>query len=146
MKFLICLAFLSTISMAEIHEVKMLNKGSDGEKMVFEPDFLKVKMGDSVKFIPVDKGHNVYYMKEKEALPDGVDKKDWKGKINKELTVKIDKEGVYVYQCKPHYAMGMIGMVVAGKPVNLESTKKIKFRGISKKRAVKLLEEAAKIK
>ena len=35
---------------AEI-EVKMLNKGSDGVPMVFEPSFVKIVPGDTVKFV-----------------------------------------------------------------------------------------------
>src|SRR5262245_57706486 len=42
---------------AEI-EVKMLNKGTDGGVMVFEPAFVKIEPGDSVKFVATDKGHN----------------------------------------------------------------------------------------
>ena len=39
-------------------EVHMLNKGADGSTMVFEPALTKVAVGDTVTFIPVDKGHN----------------------------------------------------------------------------------------
>ena len=35
---------------AETHEVRMLNKGSDGARMVFEPSFLQVEPSDTVKF------------------------------------------------------------------------------------------------
>ena len=40
-------------------EVKMLNKGSDNQPMVFEPAFLKINPGDVVHFVPTDKGHDV---------------------------------------------------------------------------------------
>jgi plastocyanin len=46
---------------AEI-EVKMLNKGSDGEAMVFEPAAVKAQPGDTIRFVPVDKGHDVVSM------------------------------------------------------------------------------------
>jgi len=39
-------------------EVHMLNKGVAGS-MVFEPAFVQVQPGDTVTFIPTDKGHNV---------------------------------------------------------------------------------------
>ena len=45
-------------AMAANFEVKMLNKGADGA-MVFEPALTKVAVGDTVTFIPTDKGHNV---------------------------------------------------------------------------------------
>src|SRR5690606_36022004 len=52
------LAAFATPAFSAEHEVKMLNKGSDGQAMVFEPAFLKVKPGDTVKFVPTDKGHD----------------------------------------------------------------------------------------
>lgn len=110
---------------AATHEILMLNKGSNGEVMVFEPAFLKVNKGDSVKFVPKDKGHSVESFKG--GLPSGV--KDWKGGLNKEITIKMDVEGVHVFKCLPHYAMGMIGAVQVGKPVNLEQVKSLKVAG-----------------
>ena len=47
---------------AETFEVKMLNKGKSG-KMVFEPDFVLATVGDTVTFLPTDKGHNVESIK-----------------------------------------------------------------------------------
>ena len=38
-------------------EVHMLNKGADGA-MVFEPLLIRIAPGDTVTFIPTDKGHN----------------------------------------------------------------------------------------
>ncbi len=40
---------------AEI-EIKMLNKGADGQAMVFEPAAVKANVGDVITFVPVDKG------------------------------------------------------------------------------------------
>ena len=39
-------------------EVKLLNKGSDGRMMVFEPAYVKIASGDTVKFLSTDKGYN----------------------------------------------------------------------------------------
>ena len=136
--FLLALSFVSS---AKVHEIKMLNKNSSGEKMVFEPSFLKIKVGDSVKFIPTKKGHMVRSITKKGAIPAGA--KKFKSKMNKEITVKIEKEGVYLYKCTPHYAMGMVGLFIAGKPTNLSKVKTVKLRGKAKKRMDKLL---AKVK
>ena len=57
-------ALAGAAAAAEDHEVKMLNKGSDGEIMVFEPAFLKVAPGDTVTFVPTDPSHN------SESIPD----------------------------------------------------------------------------
>src|SRR5687768_4999552 len=48
----------ATPALAREHQVKMLNKGSDGSLMVFEPAFIKVAPGDTVKFLATQKGHN----------------------------------------------------------------------------------------
>lgn len=135
------LAILLTLSFrsfcAEI-EIKMINKGSKGDNMVFEPAFVTAKVGDTVKFIPVDKGHSVQSFKDKESRPEGAG--EIKSKLNETYTYKIENEGVHVFICKPHYAMGMIGMISAGKATNLEKIKSLKAQGtLAKKRFEALL-------
>ncbi|WP_296014494.1 pseudoazurin [uncultured Agrobacterium sp.] len=104
---------------AEI-EIKMLNKGADGEAMVFEPAAVKVNVGDVISFVPVDKGHDAASIKE--LLPDGVT--EAKGKMNEALKVTVEKEGAYVFKCTPHFGMGMVALVVVGDaPSNLDAVK-----------------------
>ncbi|MCL6706928.1 pseudoazurin [Pseudomonas sp. R2.Fl] len=102
-------------------EVKMLNKGSDGSPMVFEPAAIKAAVGDTITFVPTDKGHDAAYTKG--MIPDGVELLE--GKMNKEFRVTIDKEGAYVVKCTPHLGMGMIALVVVGEgaPANLDAIK-----------------------
>lgn len=112
---------LSTHLYAAEHEVKMLNSGKNGAIMVFDPGALKVEVGDTVKFIPTDSGHNVV----SNFTPEGA--ATWKGEIGKEVTVTIDKEGLYIYTCEPHKTMGMAGVIQAGEAINKEAaTKAIK--------------------
>jgi len=120
---------------AKVVEVKMLNKGSDGQSMVFEPAFVKIDKGDSVKFVPTDKSHSV------ESFNDGAPAgaSAWKGGLNKEITVKFDKEGVHVFKCVPHFVMGMIGAVQVGNPSNLAQIKALTFKGKTKDRFAKIL-------
>ena len=128
MKYLFVLFSLYSFSaFSAVIEVKMLNKGSDGQKMVFEPALVKVNVGDSVKFIPSTKGHSVQSFKGKDSRPVGA--KEFKSKLNRTHIYKVEREGIHVIQCKPHYAMGMIGMIIAGKPTNLAIIKKLKVRG-----------------
>ena len=47
----------SGTAQAEVHEVKMLSN-LKGQSMVFEPPVIKVKPGDSVKWIASNPGHN----------------------------------------------------------------------------------------
>lgn len=103
----------------------MLNKGATGV-MVFEPAYLKVQPEDTVTFVPADKGHNVESIDG--MTPDGVDA--FKGGMNKPVSVTFKAEGVYGSKCKPHYAMGMVGLVEVGDAVpNLESAKAAKLPG-----------------
>ncbi|AQS61111.1 MULTISPECIES: pseudoazurin [Rhizobium/Agrobacterium group] len=105
---------------AEI-EVKMLNKGSDGQAMVFEPATVKAAVGDVITFVPVDKGHDAAAVKE--MIPEGV--ADFKGKMNETVKVTVDKEGAYVVKCTPHLGMGMVALIVVGDapPANLDAVK-----------------------
>ena len=87
----------------------MLNKGEEGT-MVFEPSFLQIAAGDTVLFIPTDKGHNAESIKG--MMPEGAE--DFKGKMNQEVEATFDVEGVYGVMCKPHYAMGMVMTIEVG--------------------------------
>lgn len=102
---------------AETFEVKMLNASTADEKvkMVFEPAFLRVAAGDTVKFLPTSKGHNAEAVKE--MVPEGAE--PFKGKINKEIEVVFDVEGLYGVKCKPHYAMGMVMTVMVGESTDI---------------------------
>ena len=109
------------------HEVKLLNKGSAG-MMVFEPSVIKIAPGDTVHFVAADKGHNVESIDG--MLPDGAEA--FKGEMNKDLTVAFDKAGVYGIKCKPHYGMGMVGLVVVGEPVNKTAAAAVEQNGKAK--------------
>jgi pseudoazurin len=108
---------------AEI-EVKMLNKGSDGEAMVFEPAAVKAQPGDTIRFVPVDKGHDVVSMPG--LVPEGV--AEIKGRISQEISFTADKAGAYVFKCTPHFGMGMVAVIVVGDaPANLDAVKGAKM-------------------
>ncbi|HEV7435459.1 MAG TPA: pseudoazurin [Pseudorhizobium sp.] len=113
-------AFAFPALAAEI-EVKMLNKGSDGQAMVFEPAAIKAAPGDTIKFIPTDKGHDAASVKG--MIPEGAE--EFKGKMNQEIVITVDKEGAYVVKCTPHVGMGMVALIVVGEgePANLEAVK-----------------------
>ena len=95
---------------AEVHEVKMLNSNDTGN-MVYEPDFLTVAPGDTIKFIPTDPRHNAESINE--MTPEGAE--PIKGKINQELEVTLTEEGIYGIKCTPHYAMGMVMLIEVGE-------------------------------
>lgn len=120
------IALAGAAGAAEI-EVKMLNKGEKGT-MVFEPDFVSAAPGDTIRFVPTDKGHNVETIKG--MIPDGAEA--FKSKFNEVFTVTLDKEGVYGVKCAPHYGMGMVALIEVGEPVNLEEAKAVKQTGKAK--------------
>ncbi len=129
--------FLQAANAGDI-TIEMLNKRSDGEKMVYSADIARVESGTTITWIPTSKGHNVHFI----AGPDGWDLPK-KSKNNKEVSITFDVPGVYLYQCTPHATMGMIGLVVVeeGGEVPLNDVSKAKVRGKSKKKLKELLGE-----
>ena len=115
------------------HEVKMLN-GANGT-MHFEPSMLTVAPGDTVHFLPTSPSHNAEAIKG--MLPDGVE--PFVGKMNEEISVTFDKPGLYGFKCKPHYAMGMVGVIIVGDPVNAEAAKAVNHPGKAKELLAALL-------
>ena len=127
--------FVANLAYAGDVTVDMLNKRADGAKMVYSQDIVKVKAGDSVTWLPATKGHNVEFI----SIPKGV-KKIKKSKFNKKVSYKFETPGIYLYQCTPHKAMGMIGLVVVdGDVSNKDKIAKAKVLGKSKKKLKKLL-------
>ena len=115
--------------------IDMLNKNADGERMVYSKEIARVAVGETITWLPASKGHNVHFI----SAPDGVDL--IKSKMNKEFSFKFEKEGIYLYQCTPHKSMGMIALVIVGENTdNIDSAKKAKVVGKSKKKLKKLLE------
>ena len=104
------LAATASSALAANFEVLMLNKGTDGKTMGFSPSFLQIEPGDTVTFIPVDKGHNA------ETILDMIppDAKTWAGKKDEQFTVTLTVEGLYGFKCSPHFPMGMVGLIQVG--------------------------------
>ena len=119
-------------------EVKMLNKGAEG-MMVFEPALVKIALGDTVKFIATDKGHNAETIKG--MLP--ADATPFLGKSGEDISVSFDKAGVYGVKCLPHYGMGMVAMVIVGTPTNLGEAKAVLQAGKAKQVMAGLFDKLA---
>jgi pseudoazurin len=132
------LAMAGTAGAAEV-EVKLLNKGTDGAAMVFEPALVKVAPGDTVRFVSTDKGHNAESIKG--MLPDGA--APFVGKNGEDVAIKFDQEGIYGVKCLPHYGMGMVAMVVVGTPSNLDQAKAVPQVGKAKSVFVTLFDKLA---
>ena len=110
--------------------IKTLNSGPGG-MMVFDPAFVKIQPGDTVRFVPTDKGHNAELIKG--MAPEGAT--TFKTVVSREETVTFDKPGLYGFKCSPHYIMGMVGLIEVGdKPDNLEAAKAVQHGKLAAKR------------
>ncbi len=120
--------------------VHMKNSGADGA-MVFEPSFVKAAVGDTVTFKPTNPSHNAETMAN--MLPAGATA--MKGAMNKEVTLTVSKPGLYGIKCMPHYSMGMVALVQAGKvtPADIAAAKAVKLPPLASKRMAAAL---AKVK
>lgn len=117
------LAMAGPVAAADF-EIHMLNKGKDGA-MVFEPAGLKIAAGDSITFIPTDKGHSAELIDG--MAPEGATK--FKGALNETIKVTFDKAGAYGVKCTPHLGMGMVAAILVGDgvPANLEAFNAVKL-------------------
>ena len=130
--------FIANVSLAEDATVEMLDK-LDKRKMVFNQEIVRIDPGDTVFWKATDRGHNVEFIS-KNGVPAGVEK--FKSKVGKDTEFTFTIPGIYAYWCVPHKTLGMIGFVIVGNDLsNLDSIKKVKFIGKSKKIAKGLIAE-----
>ena len=106
------------LSQGSEHTIKMLNSG-DGGQMIFEPAVIKVSKGDTIHFKATDMSHNSATIDG--MMPEGA--AAWAGQMNADISITLDTEGVYVYQCDPHVMMAMIGVIQVGEAVNINEVK-----------------------
>lgn len=110
---IISLATLNSAVYAKDYDVELLTTDANGQNMVMSPGYLKIEAGDTVTFVPSDPSHNV------ESLSIPAKAEPFSSKMGKNFTHTFDKEGVYLYKCTPHFAMGMLGVIQVGTAENL---------------------------
>lgn len=134
------LLFSSFSLSAKNLEVKLLTSDSNGQSMVMSPGYLKIEKGDTVTFIPSDITHNV----ESIAIPTLA--KSFTSKMGEKFSYTFAEQGVYLYKCLPHFALGMLGVIQVGSPDNLNEVN-MKWSDVSsgvvmnKERVIKYLSE-----
>lgn len=103
------LALIPGLALSDTYEVRMLNRGDSGS-MVYDPDFLALQPGDTVRFIATHPSHNAASIPE--IWPE--DAPQVKGQINEEIEVTFEAPGFDGIKCSPHYTMGMVMLVQVG--------------------------------
>ncbi|KPP93878.1 MAG: pseudoazurin [Erythrobacter sp.] len=125
-----------------VHEVEMLTRDPDGSGLqVFKPRLITAEVGDTVTFVPTDPTHQSSSIPE--MMPAGVE--GWEGEINEEVSYVLPTPGIYGYKCVPHYAAGMIGMIVVkgeGMTANLEDAKAASHPGLAGREFNEIFEQA----
>ena len=118
-KSIFFIVLITSFVAAENFDVKMVNADASGSLMVFDPPFVKADVGDTVTFLPTDMLHN------SQSVPGLIPSSasSWNGAMNEKITVELNAEGIYVYQCTPHIALGMIGVIQVGNPSNIDDIK-----------------------
>ena len=109
---ILCLLLFSGIINAKEHIVNLKTTGDNGKMMVFEPDFLKIAIGDTVNFVPSDATHNA----ESFSVPST--KSTFQTPYGKATKITFNEEGVVLVKCVPHFALGMIGVIQVGDNVD----------------------------
>ena len=135
MKFIIIFLtmLVSNSAFAADVTVEMLDKDSDGNRMVYSQEIVEIAVGSTVTWVSTDKFHNVEMI----ASPNDM-KFVLKGA--KEASITFDTPGIYYYWCKFHKGEGMIGLVVVGGDTsNKMQVEKAKTVGKSKDKLKSLL-------
>jgi pseudoazurin len=99
--------------------VESLNKVGD-QRFVYAPNLVHIQPGDTVVFVPTDKGHNTVSIDG--MLPEGA--KRISIGFNKQGAVVFDRPGIYGFKCTPHVGLGMVGLVVVGDPAGSDEIRR----------------------
>ncbi|WP_052265425.1 plastocyanin/azurin family copper-binding protein [Ruegeria sp. ANG-R] len=105
---------------AVVHQVIDLNANTPAHTFRFEPKFLQVPAGTTVRFKGSTGRHTVTAIPR--MIPVGARVFEIRGKPELDLT--FEKEGVYGIRCRVHGRHGMVMLLVVGDPgANLEEAK-----------------------
>lgn len=128
----------------KVIEIRMYTVDPDdlSRQHVFKPSLVRAEIGDTIRFIPTEVSHQSSSIEA--MLPDGV--QGWEGAINEEVSYVLPASGIYGFQCVPHYAAGMVGLIVVegdAKTDNLESAKMANHPGLGAQQFAAIFAEAA---
>ena len=88
---------------------------------------IHINIGDTVEWLPTNKGHNVEFIiaPKMVSLPK-------KSKIDEFYSMIFLEAGIYVYGCTPHLNTGMLGLIVVGNDFhNIEDINEVKLSPVA---------------
>ncbi|MEI6894304.1 MAG: plastocyanin/azurin family copper-binding protein [Colwellia sp.] len=97
---------------AKEYEVKLQTSGSNGKMMFFEPNFIKIAVGDTINFVPADVTHNAVSY----SVPS--EKSSFETPLGVATKVTFSEEGVVLVKCLPHFSLGMVAVIQVGDKVD----------------------------
>ncbi len=111
----------------QTHEVK-------AQVTAYNPLVLFINPGDQVAWSNMN-GHDTQSLEG--MIPEGAEM--WHSKMGDNYSHTFTVEGVYFYKCTPHWGTGMGGVIVVGKPSNLDIIKGMEVKGAGKRLVKKAL-------
>ena len=93
------------------------------EDDTFSKEVVYIDVGDTVEWLPKNEGHNVEFLggPNMSSLPES-------SEVDAFHSITFDASGVYLYHCKPHGNMGMLGLIIVGNDLhNLEGIKNLEL-------------------
>ncbi len=107
------------------------------EGLKFTPLVIQIAPGDTVAWENMS-SHDSQAMEG--LVPEGAEM--WHSAMGENFQQTFTKEGIYVYKCTPHFGAGMGGVIIVGKPVNLEAIKAATVKGAAKRLVKKAIKAA----
>ena len=93
------------------------------EDDTFSREIAYIDVGDTIEWLPKNEGHNVEFLggPNMSSLPKS-------SEVDAFHSITFDASGVYLYHCKPHGNMGMLGLIIVGNDLhNLEGIKNLEL-------------------
>ena len=126
-QLLIYLCFCLTAFTSSDAALAKVTKIEFTEFDTYSLEIIHINVGDSVEWLPTNKGHNVEFIMTPTmvSLPE-------KSKMNEPYSMIFQEAGIYVYGCTPHLNTGMLGLIVVGNDFhNIEDINEIKLSPVA---------------
>lgn len=118
---ILTLLIISKVVLAETLQIEFTENDS------YSIEVARIDIGDTIEWLPKNKGHNVEFF----AGPE-MDPLQKKSKIDEVHSVVFKTPGIYLYGCTPHGNMGMLGLIIVGNDFrNIEKLKEIELSRVA---------------